>query len=380
MTPSRSAHVGDVDRPDHPVRVAGMRVDDLPTPLHADGDRLVLPGTVRPSRSCPQISMRTVGTSPGRSCPVSGGRRKPPSERLGAEVPSCDSRAPAYARRCPRRRAFPCSSGATCGARRPGGATRCTAPGARSLGPAATAPRARRADAVAAARAALPGWSGATAYNRGQVLYRVAEMLQARRDRFAARSRREGRRAGAVVDAAVDRWVWYAGWTDKIATVLGSVQPGRGPVRQLLHAGADGRRSGCSRPPTRPLTGLVDVLAPVLATGVHRRRGRVGRAAAARRRAGRGARDVRRARRRGQPAHRPRRRAGAVAGRARRRRRAGSRRGARGRRRRPGARGGRYREARAAAAEPPASWPGCAPGRSSRRCGTRSGAEPHGGR
>ena len=86
---------------------------------------------------------------------------------------------------------------------------------------------------MSAARAALPGWSGATAYNRGQVLYRVAEMLQARRDGFVddvvAAEGIGRKRAGAVVDAAVDRWVWYAGWTDKIATVLGSVNPVAGP-------------------------------------------------------------------------------------------------------------------------------------------------------
>ena len=237
----------------------------------------------------------------------------------------------------------------------------------RLLAHAALASRKDVRDAVSAARAALPGWSGATAYNRGQVLYRVAEMLQARREGFVddvvAAEGISRKKAGAAVDAAVDRWVWYAGWTDKIATVLGSVNPVAGPYVNFS---------------TPVPTGVVGVLAPAASAlhragrragpgarhRLHRRGGRVGGAAAARRRAGRGARDVRRARRCGQPAHRPRRRAGAVAGRARRRRRAGPRRGARGHRRRPGARGGRYREARAARRVPPASWPGCAPGRS----------------
>src|SRR5882672_4324342 len=84
---------------------------------------------------------------------------------------------------------------------------------------AARASRKDLRDAVSAARAALAGWSGATAYNRGQVLYRVAEMLQARREQFVddviAAEGIARKPAGAVVDTAIDRWVWYAGWTDK---------------------------------------------------------------------------------------------------------------------------------------------------------------------
>src|SRR5437868_6809026 len=75
-------------------------------------------------------------------------------------------------------------------------------------------------DAVKAARAAVAKWSGATAYNRGQILYRVAEMLEGRRDQFVAEvSAAEGvtaSEAATLVDAAIDRWVWYAGWSDKI--------------------------------------------------------------------------------------------------------------------------------------------------------------------
>src|SRR5215203_686814 len=90
----------------------------------------------------------------------------------------------------------------------------------------ANAPRASRKDArdaVSAARKAAGGWSGATAYNRGQILYRVAEMLEGRREQFAAEvAAAEGlSEAGAAgaVDAAVDRWVWYAGWSDKVAQI-----------------------------------------------------------------------------------------------------------------------------------------------------------------
>jgi len=79
-------------------------------------------------------------------------------------------------------------------------------------------------DAVKAARGALAGWSGATAYNRGQVLYRLAEMMEARADDLAAVC--SGRKE---VEAAVDRVVWYAGWADKLAQVLGSSNPVAGP-------------------------------------------------------------------------------------------------------------------------------------------------------
>ena len=116
------------------------------------------------------------------------------------------------------------------------------------LANAAMASRKDARDAVVAARKAFAGWSAATAYNRGQVLYRVAELLEGRRAQFAAEVRAaEGlgaRQAEAVVDAAIDRWVWYAGWADKIAQVRGGRQPGGGPVLQLLRARADRRGRG----------------------------------------------------------------------------------------------------------------------------------------
>jgi acyl-CoA reductase-like NAD-dependent aldehyde dehydrogenase len=144
----------------------------------------------------------------------------------------------------------------------------------RLLAHAALAPRKDLRDAVSAARAALPGWSRATAYNRGQVLYRVAEMLQARREGFVddvvAAEGIARKRAGAVVDAAVDRWVWYAGWTDKIATVLGSVNPVAGPFVNFstpVPTGVVGVLAPTGSSPGSSLAGLVDVLAPVLAAG-----------------------------------------------------------------------------------------------------------------
>jgi acyl-CoA reductase-like NAD-dependent aldehyde dehydrogenase len=138
------------------------------------------------------------------------------------------------------------------------------------LAHAALASRKDVRDAVSAARAAFPGWSGATAYNRGQVLYRVAEMLQGRRAQFvddvvAAEGVRKGQ-AAALVDTAIDRWVWYAGWTDKIASVLGSVNPVAGPLVNWSTPEPTGV-VGVLAPQSSSLLGLVDVLAPVLATG-----------------------------------------------------------------------------------------------------------------
>ena len=107
------------------------------------------------------------------------------------------------------------------------------AAGGELLAYAARASRKDARDAVRAARGAFAGWSGATAYNRGQVLYRVAELMEGRAAQFAAEvAAAEGltrRNAAAQVDAAIDRWVWYAGWTDKIAQVTGSANPVAGP-------------------------------------------------------------------------------------------------------------------------------------------------------
>ncbi|SFJ08196.1 Aldehyde dehydrogenase family protein [Amycolatopsis sacchari] len=136
------------------------------------------------------------------------------------------------------------------------------------LANAAQASRKDVRDAVSAARKAFPGWSGATAYNRGQVLYRVAEMLEGRRDQFIAEvSASEGsRHAASTVDAAIDRWVWYAGWTNKIASVLGAANPVAGPYFSFTVPEPTGV-VGVLAPQRSSLLGLVSVLAPVLATG-----------------------------------------------------------------------------------------------------------------
>jgi acyl-CoA reductase-like NAD-dependent aldehyde dehydrogenase len=140
----------------------------------------------------------------------------------------------------------------------------------RFLANAALASRKDARDAVVAARKAFGGWSAATAYNRGQVLYRVAELLEGRRSQFvdevARGEGRTARRAEAAVDAAIDRWVHYAGWTDKIAQVHGSANPVAGPYFNLSTPEPTGVVAVIA-PQESSLLGLVSVLAPVVLTG-----------------------------------------------------------------------------------------------------------------
>ncbi|MEU9146457.1 aldehyde dehydrogenase family protein [Streptomyces sp. NPDC048349] len=125
-------------------------------------------------------------------------------------------------------------------------------------------------DAVVAARKAFGGWSGATAYNRGQILYRIAEMLEGRRDQFVREvGEAEGlskSKAGAVVDAAIDRWVWYAGWTDKIGQIVGGANPVAGPFFNLSTPEPTGVVTVVA-PQDSSFLGLISVIAPVIATG-----------------------------------------------------------------------------------------------------------------
>ncbi|MQA24426.1 MAG: aldehyde dehydrogenase family protein [Micromonosporaceae bacterium] len=140
----------------------------------------------------------------------------------------------------------------------------------RFLANAALASRKDVRDAVVAARKAFPGWAGRTAYNRGQILYRIAEMLEGRRDQFVSEiSAAEGlsaRKAEPYVDAAIDRWVWYAGWADKIAQVHGNANPVAGPFFNLSSPEPTGV-VGIVAPQKGPLLGLVSVLAPAIVTG-----------------------------------------------------------------------------------------------------------------
>ncbi len=139
--------------------------------------------------------------------------------------------------------------------------------------PLANACRASRKDlrnSVRAARKAFPGWAAKTAMNRGQVLYRVAELMEGRHDQFVAEvAAAEGirdSRAREAVDRAIDRWVWYAGWADKIAQVLGSSNPVAAPYFDFTIPEATGV-VGVVAPETSSLLGLVSRLAPPLVAG-----------------------------------------------------------------------------------------------------------------
>jgi acyl-CoA reductase-like NAD-dependent aldehyde dehydrogenase len=138
------------------------------------------------------------------------------------------------------------------------------------LANAAKASRKDGRDAVLAARKAFGGWSAATAYNRGQVLYRVAEVMEGRRAQFVADVRdAEGlddAAAGRQVDAAVDRWVWYAGWADKLAQALGSANPVAGPYFNFSIPEPTGVVAAVA-PQDSSLLGLVSVIAPTIVSG-----------------------------------------------------------------------------------------------------------------
>jgi acyl-CoA reductase-like NAD-dependent aldehyde dehydrogenase len=139
--------------------------------------------------------------------------------------------------------------------------------------PLANAPRASRKDlrdAVRVARGMAQPWAGRSAMNRGQVLYRVAELMEGRRDQFVAEvAAGEGlsaARARVAVDAAIDRWVWYAGWTDKLAQVLGNSNPVAGSYFNFTVPEPTGV-VGIVAPERSSLLGLVSRLAPALAGG-----------------------------------------------------------------------------------------------------------------
>ncbi len=116
-------------------------------------------------------------------------------------------------------------------------------------------------DAVRAARSATNGWRAKTAYNRGQILYRIAEVIESRHAEFV----REGC-TDEEVAAAVDRWVWYAGWTDKIDAIFGTVNPVAGPYFDFTVAEPVGV-VGVAAPEAPALLGITSRLAPVLAGG-----------------------------------------------------------------------------------------------------------------
>ena len=125
-------------------------------------------------------------------------------------------------------------------------------------------------DAVVSARKAFGGWSARTAYNRGQVLYRIAEVMEGRHEQFNAEvAASEGlsiSKARAVVDASIDRWVWYAGWADKLAQVVGSSNPVAGPYFDFSLPEATGVVAVLA-PQDSSLLGLTSVIAPAIVSG-----------------------------------------------------------------------------------------------------------------
>jgi acyl-CoA reductase-like NAD-dependent aldehyde dehydrogenase len=116
-------------------------------------------------------------------------------------------------------------------------------------------------DAVQAARGAQPKWAAATAYNRGQVLYRIAEMMEARVPEFA-----ELCSGKDEVHRAIDRWVWYAGFADKLSQVLGGTNPVAGPYFNFTIPEPTGVVATIA-PDEPPLLGLVSRIAPALTGG-----------------------------------------------------------------------------------------------------------------
>lgn len=138
------------------------------------------------------------------------------------------------------------------------------------LANAAKASRKDARDAVRAARLAASGWAGATGYNRGQVLYRIAELLEGRRAQFVAEIRAgEGVSVAAAekqVDAAVDVWIWYAGWADKYVQVAGNSNPVAGPYFNISSPEPTGVVAVVA-PQESSLLGLVSVVAPILVSG-----------------------------------------------------------------------------------------------------------------
>lgn len=125
-------------------------------------------------------------------------------------------------------------------------------------------------DCVTAAKSALSGWSVATAFNRGQILYRVAEIMEGRREQFVAEIiALEGvtsKAAQVQVDQAIDLWVWYAGWCDKISTIAGATNPIAGPYYNFTTPEELGV-IGIISDQKESLLGLVAAIAPVITTG-----------------------------------------------------------------------------------------------------------------
>ena len=138
------------------------------------------------------------------------------------------------------------------------------------LANAAKASRKDVRDAVVAARASQAGWAGATAYNRGQILYRIAEMLEGRTEQFVseivAQTGISAKKATEEVENAIDAWVWYAGWSDKIDQVAGGMNPVAGPFFNISTNQPTGLVAAFA-PQDSALIGLVHAIAPAIVSG-----------------------------------------------------------------------------------------------------------------
>jgi len=124
-------------------------------------------------------------------------------------------------------------------------------------------------NAVQAARKALPGWSGKTAYNRGQILYRIAEVCESRATELSDELRRQGATAADArkeVERVIDRWVYYAGWSDKFSQMIGSVNPVAGPYYNFTVPEPTGV-VGVVAPEEPSLLGIISRIAPAIVGG-----------------------------------------------------------------------------------------------------------------
>ena len=198
------------------------------------------------------------------------GRRVGPRRRAGEQSERENTASPGNRSRLDIRKTYKLFVGGAFPRSESGRSYPVTGPDGVVLAHAARASRKDARDAVVAARKAVPGWSGATAYNRGQVLYRVAELLQGREAQFRDEIvKNEGLSladAERAVSEAIGRWVWYAGWPDKVAQVAGSANPVAGPYFNFSVPEPTGVVAVVA-PPASSLLGLVSVLAPVIATG-----------------------------------------------------------------------------------------------------------------
>ena len=125
-------------------------------------------------------------------------------------------------------------------------------------------------DAVLAARTGFNSWSKATAYNRGQVLYRIAEVMEGRKDQFISDIQDaeavSAKKAATQTDQAIDRVLWYAGWADKYAQVLGNTNPVSGPFFNFSIPEPTGVVAAVA-PQDSSLLGLISVIAPIITSG-----------------------------------------------------------------------------------------------------------------